>query len=88
MHRGEPERVREDLGPGQIGFLEREPRDVVDLDDRIARSPGVLAPMGTLLAVQVWCASFVIVGVTSWGQFLYFVKIGLPVPGRRRGRGR
>src|SRR5262249_52129153 len=47
------EGVGERLGTCEVGFLEFQPRDVLHLDHRILRPPGVLTFAGTLLAVQV-----------------------------------
>ncbi len=42
----------ESLGADEVGFLELQPGDVVDLDDRIAAPAQMLARDGAVLAVQ------------------------------------
>jgi hypothetical protein len=48
----EAERAGEDLGPSQVGFLELQPGEIADLDDRVDGPARVLAGQGALLAVQ------------------------------------
>ena len=53
QHGGEAERAGERLGADQVRLLELQPGQVVHLDHRVARPPGVLAAQRALLAVQV-----------------------------------
>jgi hypothetical protein len=47
----ESERSCERLRANEIGFIELQPRDICDPDDRIARAPGVVTAERPLLAV-------------------------------------
>ncbi len=60
QHGGEAERPREGLRADQVWFLEFQPGQIADLDQRVAGAPGVLPAQGALLAVQVF------VGVDVW----------------------
>ena len=53
QRRREPEGQGEALGPLQVGLLELQPGQVVDLDDGVGGPAGVLAGQGAVLAVQV-----------------------------------
>jgi hypothetical protein len=46
--------VREALRRVQIGLLELQPGEVLDLDDRVARPGRPVSPDRTLLTVQVF----------------------------------
>ena len=51
----------ERLGPHEVGLLEFQPGDVLNLDHRIARPSRMLALDGAMLAVQVIvCADHVV----------------------------
>ena len=66
QHGGEAERPREGFRADQVWFLEFQPGQVADLDQRVAGAPGVLSAQGALLAVQVFVGVDVCVhGVSS-----------------------
>src|SRR5271156_6852575 len=52
-HGGEAERMRKRFGANQIRLLEFQPREIVDLDQRVRRPAAVLSFSRTLLAVDV-----------------------------------
>ena len=54
QHGGEAERPREGFRADQVWFLELQPGQIADLDQRVAGAPGVLPAQGALLAVQVF----------------------------------
>jgi hypothetical protein len=60
QHGGEAERPREGFRADQVWFLEFQPGQIADFDQRVAGAPGVLPAQGALLAVQAF------VGVHVW----------------------
>jgi hypothetical protein len=54
QHGGEAERPGEGCRADQVWFLEFQPRQIADLDQRVAGAPGVLPAQRALLAVQVF----------------------------------
>ena len=54
QHGGEAECPREGFRADQVWFLEFQPGQIADFDQRVAGAPGVLPAQRALLAVQVF----------------------------------
>jgi hypothetical protein len=52
-HGAKTERPRKRLSPSQIGLLELQPGNVVNLDNGVAGSPRMLALASALITVQI-----------------------------------